>query len=1053
MRSIFMLANSVTLEDGEIQDDDNSLTDTRRITSTEMISENMTHISSSLDEEREREVDRIIREVQEAAHRSEFMNFTSAKHSVENVNSDDEDALRLAVLNTSKDRRFVPPSISQEAEEGEIIDASYVVRKGQQINMHSSSRQTWVELKGRQNIKSQMYSDMQNRIKSRKFHEAATPLKVAVRNDNANSYCWILSKQQKAVAASNSVEMMETAVKQFSNPFEEQLHRLRLRVEASKFSKKVENLSDNYEQVGMDIVDSDRDSRSRSSPTSPLVDAMAICPYEIQSRKGVAFDGVDNEEDVDQLRAELLEQIMQRKNEKKLTSLKSSLEEGELSSANSEDQSARGSNEGPSSSYGAKPEIYNRSEGLLRSRKDDSLSSGSDDGPIQDYHIKLPRKRKESFREAIPKRLHWKPKDEFGDIAGIEARKIEDWERMINAEKKMLKEIERKLRHRDDQKSVMRRKRDNFLERANRCAHQLGVLEAEMEVLRCDQEKAEGRLSYLERQLDKAQCEEKYKNNVGHVYEPTQIVIKPVNDAEVPGMIKASALKPSELLNNTIAMDYSDGRDDISRPTTSSNGSQSSPIDILRDSDIIELSDSNDSMNGLITAMRELEQEELRANFTAEAATTISSNVYRESPQRARRINRNVTLSEKDVNELKNNPLIMFNGYRISPTFPFHLIAHRALSNKLDPLKPLCYYELLGRCADPTCSMQHEEDYLLSDEELICTILAYCPNLCPPKRCFVTEYACEILKQHEAKPVGEIIEDMLKSLPDTERRIRICEMGIKCRPPPKLSKERGHQLTIKAADDQTLTLTKFGEHLYDHLIIFAPGCVSDSGARVGDALHDLAAENGFEFDENRTAVIDHLNYDIVLDEGDHTTIVADPSNLLSAPMIVGKTIQNNPILFRGVALIADKTNQLRLEILSASTTAYSFNPHDKVEEYPGAVGRSTLLIGAIQARNNARVVLTGSIAMFSDAFIDATVNKYSSTTKPQKSGNFELVTELSKWVFMEKGVLKVKSVSHHKIGEKSPPREYTILDSVEYTIEIEELTDGTWEPFRGTMFN
>lgn len=37
-----------------------------------------------------------------------------------------------------------------------------------------------------------------------------------------------------------------------------------------------------------------------------------------------------------------------------------------------------------------------------------------------------------------------------------------------------------------------------------------------------------------------------------------------------------------------------------------------------------------------------------------------------------------------------------------------------------------------------------------------------------------------------------------------------------------------------------------------------------AGTRVGDALHDLAAENGFEFDENRTAVIDHLNYDTVL---------------------------------------------------------------------------------------------------------------------------------------------------------------------------------------------
>ncbi|VDK88995.1 unnamed protein product [Litomosoides sigmodontis] len=287
----------------------------------------------------------------------------------------------------------------------------------------------------------------------------------------------------------------------------------------------------------------------------------------------------------------------------------------------------------------------------------------------------------------------------------------------------------------------------------------------------------------------------------------------------------------------------------------------------------------------------------------------------------------------------------------------------------------------------------------------------------------------------------------------------------------KSLKERGHLLTLKTADDRSLTLTKYDEHLYDHLIIFAPGVdefggtinvraitsfidnggnvLVAAGTRIGDALHDLAAENGFEFDENGTAVIDHLNYDTVLDEGYHTTIVADPSNLLSAPMIIGKTRQANPILFRGVALIADKTNQLRLEILPASTTAYSFSPREKIEEYPAAVGRSTLLIGAIQARNNARVLLTGSLDMFSDVFISSNVSKYGSATKFQKSGNLELVTELSKWVFMEKGVLKVKSVSHHKVGEKSPPREYTILDNVEYAIEIEELNNGKWEAFRG----
>ncbi|KAL3995143.1 hypothetical protein ACH3XW_24590 [Acanthocheilonema viteae] len=818
------MASGIALEDGEIEDDD--LSDIRRSTSMEIRAENMTHVSSaSLEEEQEREVDSIIREIQEATYRAGFTSLASAEHSLENVNSDDENALRLAVLNTSKDKRFVRRPISHEAEEGEIIDTSYEIRRDQQINLRYSGH-TWVPLKRKQNNQDQRYNDMQNRMNSRKFHGTAVPLKVTVRNDNASGYSYsFLNNQQEVAIPISSVEMLETAAKQFANPFEEQLHRLRLRVEANKFSKK-ENLGDNYEQVGMDIVDSDRDSRSRSSPISPLANAMTVCSHEIQTLNGVPSDGVDNEEDVDQLRAELLEQIMQKKNDEKLKSLKSTLEEGELSSTNSEERVAHRSNEGPSSSYRTEAHCSKSSKRLKniveqnrksvidrkRSRKDESPSSGSD-GPGQDHRVKLPRKRKENFRETAPKRLHWKSKNEFGDVSGTERRKAEDWERMIDDEKKMLKEIERKLRHRDDQKCVTRRRRDSFLERANHCARQLGVLESEMEVLRCDQEKIKGRLSYLERQLSKAQFEENCKEterktfkketkrierlieeaewmkNInkddGHSCDPAQIMTKSKNDVEGSKTVEARVLEQSEPLNTTIAMDYSDDRDDVSRPGSSSSGSHHSSIDILGDSDIIELSDSSDSMNGLITAMRELEQEEVEANFIAEAAAVNNSNDCQESQQRERRIS-TVTLSEKDINELKNNPLIMFNGYRISPTFPYHLIAHRALSNKLDPLKPLCYYELLGRCADSTCSMQHEEDYLLSDEELICSVLTYCPNLCPPKKMF-SEYAREMLKEHQTKSVGEIIEDMLRSLPDTERRIRVCELATKPGPPSKWS--------------------------------------------------------------------------------------------------------------------------------------------------------------------------------------------------------------------------------------------------------------------------
>ena len=132
---------------------------------------------------------------------------------------------------------------------------------------------------------------------------------------------------------------------------------------------------------------------------------------------------------------------------------------------------------------------------------------------------------------------------------------------------------------------------------------------------------------------------------------------------------------------------------------------------------------------------------------------------------------------------------------------------------------------------------------------------------------------------------------------------------------------RGHVLTIKSADDQSLALTRFGEPLYEHLIVFSPGVdefggtisvkeiasfidnggnvLVAAGTRIGDALRDLATENGFEYDEDKTAVIDHLNYDTVLDEGDHTTIVLRPSQLMNAPKIIGDRSKIGPILYRG----------------------------------------------------------------------------------------------------------------------------------------------------------
>ena len=44
-------------------------------------------------------------------------------------------------------------------------------------------------------------------------------------------------------------------------------------------------------------------------------------------------------------------------------------------------------------------------------------------------------------------------------------------------------------------------------------------------------------------------------------------------------------------------------------------------------------------------------------------------------------------------------------------------------------------------------------------------------------------------------------------------------------------------------------------------------------------------------------------------------------------------------------------------------------------QYPHAVGKNTLLIAGLQARNNARVVFSGSMLFFSDAFFNSAVQK------------------------------------------------------------------------------
>lgn len=84
-------------------------------------------------------------------------------------------------------------------------------------------------------------------------------------------------------------------------------------------------------------------------------------------------------------------------------------------------------------------------------------------------------------------------------------------------------------------------------------------------------------------------------------------------------------------------------------------------------------------------------------------------------------------------------------------------------------------------------------------------------------------------------------------------------------------------------------------------------------------------------DEDGAYVIDHHHFD-VSDEGQHTTIVASPDNLINAPVIVGTKSTVAPFLYQGTGILADPENPLVLPLLTADSTAYSYIPNAAIKE-------------------------------------------------------------------------------------------------------------------------
>jgi len=205
----------------------------------------------------------------------------------------------------------------------------------------------------------------------------------------------------------------------------------------------------------------------------------------------------------------------------------------------------------------------------------------------------------------------------------------------------------------------------------------------------------------------------------------------------------------------------------------------------------------------------------------------------------------------------------------------------------------------------------------------------------------------------------------------------------------------------------------------------------------------VARECGVSIAPNNAFVTDHFNFES--SSHSHTLIASDNFNT-EAVSVFGKKPSFHPVLFEGIGHdIDDNKNRLNFRLLTGSGTAYAGSVSETKSVFVS--GKDTTLVSALQARNNARVIFSGSLELFSNKFFNTKLGSGKS------AGNREFIQEVTRWALNERSVLRAENVRHHKIGpkgEKTVPAAYTVTDQLEYSVDINEWNGETWVPYKAT---
>ncbi|KAJ2005746.1 oligosaccharyl transferase glycoprotein complex, beta subunit [Coemansia sp. RSA 2322] len=276
--------------------------------------------------------------------------------------------------------------------------------------------------------------------------------------------------------------------------------------------------------------------------------------------------------------------------------------------------------------------------------------------------------------------------------------------------------------------------------------------------------------------------------------------------------------------------------------------------------------------------------------------------------------------------------------------------------------------------------------------------------------------------------------------------------------------DRGFDVAVRAATNTSVLLQVDGVRLYDHAIVLSPESkklggsltandfarfVEDGGnliaaasSKLSELQRKLASRFGIEYEKRGTTAIDHSSHLRVDNASDHTTVAARMSGtavpVLSALLARAQT---SPVYFKGIAHKYESTNPMMVPVLTGSRTTYSAafgaDTNEGGSPSPSSLsGRAVGLVSVFQARNNARVAFSGSVALFSDELLS------------QKSGaNKQFVTEMSKWTLQEKAVLRETGHRHYLSSTGEQPEHYRVSNEIVYEVDLAVYHDNSWHPY------